>query len=83
MVAGARYLGELVTDHGIAVNPRRSDLEGCLAAADLPLRDIIDLKSMAEETAGIPQHAKVGDKIVAVVEYRDGTIIDVVRQTVG
>ncbi len=51
--------------------------------ASLLIRDIIDLKSMAEETVGTPQHAKVGDKIVAVVEYRDGTIIDVVRQTVG
>jgi len=32
---------------------------------------------------GAHQHPKVADKIVAVVEYRDGTIIDVVRQTVG
>ncbi len=73
----------VVTDHGVAVNPRRSDLAGRLTAAGLPIRDIIDLKSMADETAGTLQHAKVGDKIVAVVEYRDGTIIDVVRQTVG
>ncbi len=73
----------LVTDHGVAVNPRRADLTDCLTAADLPIKDITDLKAMADETATTPQHTKVGDKIVAVVEYRDGTIIDVVRQTVG
>jgi citrate lyase subunit alpha/citrate CoA-transferase len=73
----------VVTDHGVAVNPRRSDLVGCLTAVGLPISDITDLKVMADETAGTPQHTKVGDKIVAVVEYRDGTVIDVVRQTVG
>ena len=73
----------VVTDHGVAVNPRRSDLADCLTAADLPIKDITDLKAMADETASTPQHTKVGDKIVAVVEYRDGTIIDAVRQTVG
>lgn len=73
----------VVTEHGVAVNPRRSDLADCLTAADLPIRDIAELESMAAEMVGTPQHPKVGDKIVAVVEYRDGTIIDVVRQTVG
>ena len=72
----------VVADHGVAVNPRRSDLESRLTTAGLPVRDISDLKSMADETAGTPQQAEVGDKVVAVVEYRDGTTIDVVRQVV-
>jgi len=72
----------VVTDHGVAVNPQRDDLGDLLPAAGLPVRDIADLKSMADETAGMPQHAEVGDEIVAVVEYRDGTVLDVVRQIV-
>ena len=40
----------IVTDHGVAINPRRSDLVDCLTAAGLPIRDIADLKAMADET---------------------------------
>jgi citrate lyase subunit alpha / citrate CoA-transferase len=72
----------LVTEHGVAVNPRRDDLRDCLMAAGLPVKNIHELKSIAEKIAGVPQPVKVGDKVVAVVEYRDGTVIDVVRQAV-
>lgn len=70
----------VVTDHGVAVNPRRDDLKGLLKTHGLPVRDITDLKSMADEAVGTPQRAEVNDRIVAVVEYRDGTLIDVVRR---
>jgi len=70
----------LVTERGIAINPRRTDLKEKLLAAGLPVKDIIDLKELAEQIAGVPKQIKTGEKIVAVVEYRDGTIIDVVRQ---
>jgi citrate lyase subunit alpha/citrate CoA-transferase len=33
--------------------------------------------------AGVPPTFSMGEKIVAIVEYRDGTVIDVVRQTAG
>jgi len=70
----------LVTERGIAVNPRRTDLKEKLLAAGLPVKEIIELKALAENIAGVPKQIKTGQKIVAVVEYRDGTIIDVVRQ---
>jgi citrate lyase subunit alpha/citrate CoA-transferase len=70
----------VVTDHGIAINPRRGDLEDLLTASDLPVRDVSDLKRAAEEASGSPEPAQVRDKVVAAVEYRDGTLIDVVRQ---
>jgi citrate lyase subunit alpha/citrate CoA-transferase len=73
----------LVTERGVAVNPRRADLKEKLIAADLPVKDIQELKKLAEKIAGVPKTIKTGDKIVAVVEYRDGTIIDVVRQVEG
>ena len=70
----------LVTERGIAVNPRRPELRQRLAEAGLPVKDIAQLKELAEAIAGAPAAVQTGEKIVAVVEYRDGTVIDVVRQ---
>ena len=70
----------LVTERGIAVNPRQPELRQRLAEAGLPVKDIAQLKELAEAIAGAPAAVQTGEKIVAVVEYRDGTIIDVVRQ---
>lgn len=70
----------VVTERGVAVNPRREDLKVRLVEAGIPVKDIHELKREAEKIAGIPQNIKMGEKIVAVVEYRDGTIIDIVRQ---
>jgi citrate lyase subunit alpha/citrate CoA-transferase len=70
----------LVTERGVAVNPRRSELKEKLIAAGLPVKDIQELRELAEKIAGVPQEIVTGEKIVAIVEYRDGTIIDVVRQ---
>jgi citrate lyase subunit alpha/citrate CoA-transferase len=72
----------LVTDQGVSVNPRRSDLTGLLMAAGLPVKNIYDLKLLAERIAGSRTKMTMHEKIVAIVEYRDGTIIDVVRQMI-
>ena len=70
----------LVTERGIAVNPRRQDLKERLAAAGLAVTDIAQLKAIAEKMAGVPKTITTGKRIVALVEYRDGTVIDIVRQ---
>jgi citrate lyase subunit alpha/citrate CoA-transferase len=44
------------------------------------MREIHDLKKHAEGLARHPEPGRLGKKIVAAVEYRDGTLIDVVRQ---
>jgi len=72
----------LVTERGIAVNPARQDLQERFAAARLPLQNVHELKRLAEKIAGMPQVPSFDGRIVAVVEYRDGTIIDVVRQAI-
>ncbi|EMT6575219.1 MULTISPECIES: citrate lyase subunit alpha [Providencia] len=73
----------LVTEYGIAVNPRRQDLLDRLSQAGLPLITIEEMKQLAEDIAGVPDPIKLTDNIVALVEYRDGTVIDVVYQTVS
>jgi citrate lyase subunit alpha/citrate CoA-transferase len=70
----------LVTERGIAVNPRRQEIQEKLVAAGLPVKSITELKEIAEKMTGKPEPIEFTDKIVAVVEYRDGTVIDVVRQ---
>ena len=69
----------VVTERGIAVNPRRTDLLEKLGKAKLPLMTIEELKTMAEKITGVPKAIRTSEKIVAVVEYRDGRVIDVVR----
>lgn len=69
----------VVTERGIAVNPRRVDLIKKLSNTHLPLKTINELKMTAEKITGVPKAIETSEKIVAVVEYRDGSVIDVVR----
>ena len=71
----------LVTQRGIAVNPLKADLRDRLKESGLPVVDIQSLKETAEKITGVPQSVKFGNKIVGNVIYRDGTIIDVIKNT--
>ena len=73
----------LVTEHGVAVNPRRPELAVRMKEAGLPVRDVHELKALAEKMAGIPRTPVFDGRIVGIMEYRDGTVIDVVRQAGG
>lgn len=70
----------LVTDQGIAVNPLRQDLLDNLKSAKLPVVSIEELKEKANRVVGHPEPIKWADKVVGVVKYRDGSVIDVIRQ---
>ncbi|AEC02946.1 citrate lyase subunit alpha [Parasphaerochaeta coccoides] len=70
----------VVTEYGVAVNPARADLIACLADSGVPLKTIEELRDEAYKLVGTPADIKFEDKIVALVEYRDGTIIDVIRK---
>ena len=71
----------VVTDYGVAVNPARPDLLKALQDADcVPLKTIEELRDMAYKIAGEPQPVQFADRIVGIIEARDGTVMDVVRQ---
>ena len=70
----------LVTDYGIAVNPLRQDLIQCLDAAGIEHVTIEFLRDKAYSLVGTPDTLVWEDKIVAIVEARDGTILDVVKK---
>lgn len=70
----------IVTERGIAINPLRQDLIEKLKESGLPVMTIEELKQIAEGMTGKPCKVIPDKEIIAVVEYRDGTIIDVVRK---
>ena len=80
MTTPGESIDVVVTERGIAVNPRRTDLIEKLKFTNLPLVTIEELKCITEKITGVPKAVLTLEKIVAVVEYRDGSVIDVVRQ---
>lgn len=69
----------IVTEGGVAVNPRRADLREKLESCGVPVVTIEHLKEMADREPPRPEVSNSQERVVAVVEYRDGTVIDVVR----
>ena len=82
VTAPGESIDALVTDHGIAVNPRREDLLERLKGTDLPLKSMEELKEIAEGFTCPPVKPELGDDVVALIEYRDGTVIDAVRNVI-
>ncbi|RKZ32435.1 citrate lyase subunit alpha, partial [bacterium] len=77
----AETIDVIVTERGIAINPARKDLLEHFKNSSLPIRDIHDIhKEVIEICGGEPDPPKTTDRIIALIEYRDGTIIDVVYQ---
>ena len=76
----AESIDVLVTDHGIAVNPARPEVRERLMAAGLKIVDINALYERAISLTGVPKPIEFTDKIVGVIRYRDGSVIDTVRQ---
>jgi citrate lyase subunit alpha/citrate CoA-transferase len=70
----------IITERGIAINPGRQDLIKNINGSGLPVRSIEELKDEAESICGKPEKAEFDDKIVAVIKWVDGTVIDVVRK---
>jgi citrate lyase subunit alpha/citrate CoA-transferase len=69
----------VVTEVGISINPQRQDLIEHFTTLDVPQFSMEELKEKAYAIVGQPDAIRYGDKVVALIEYRDGTIIDVVN----
>lgn len=66
----------LVTQRGIAVNPKNKELRQNLTNAGLPVKDIEELQQLAVSLTGEPKPVSSGSRVVADVIYRDGSLID-------
>ena len=66
----------LVTQGGIAVNPKRSELQKRLIDAGLPVIDIHELKEKTERITGTPKKLLRGERKVANIIGREGNLLD-------
>jgi citrate lyase subunit alpha/citrate CoA-transferase len=70
----------VVTERGIAVNPRRSDLLDAVKGSSLPIRPIEEIKEELDRVCGVPERPARRDEIVSVVKWVDGTLLDSVHR---
>jgi citrate lyase subunit alpha/citrate CoA-transferase len=70
----------VVTERGIAINPRREDLIHAKSST-LPIRPSREIqKEVFDICGGAPQKPKLTDRPVAIVKWVDGTVLDTVWQ---
>ncbi|HWQ06550.1 MAG TPA: citrate lyase subunit alpha [Feifaniaceae bacterium] len=70
----------VVTDQGVAVNPKRPEVAERLERAHFKVSSIEELARRAERITGKPEPLPYGKKIVGLCTYRDGSVIDVIRE---
>ncbi|WP_284070278.1 citrate lyase subunit alpha [Mesoplasma lactucae] len=73
----------VVTDYGIAINPLRQDLIDILSKTSLPIKTLEEMKAFAEGIVGKADAIKYDySHPVALVEYRDGSINDIIYKAI-
>ncbi|WP_425275122.1 citrate lyase subunit alpha [Vibrio hangzhouensis] len=80
IVTPGSQIDVLVTDHGIAVNPSRPEVASRLKKMGIDLMSIEQLQQRAQLLTGEPRAIQYTDKVVGVIRYRDGSVIDVIKQ---
>jgi len=81
LVGPGELVDVIVTERGIAINPSRNDILEATTHSDIPIRPIQEIKAEAESICGCTApKARLTDKVVAVVEWVDGTLLDSIWQ---
>ena len=83
LVGPGELIDVVVTERGVAVNPRRTDLLDTLSrnGSKLPLRSLDEIRVEVERLCGgKPALPRLGDKPVAVIKWVDGTLLDTAWQ---
>ena len=84
VVTPGESVDAIVTERGISINPRRQDILEMALKAGLPVKDIEDLRKEIVSLTGEAEPIDFDEsKPVALVEYRDGTLIDTVYKVRG
>ncbi|MCB2197838.1 citrate lyase subunit alpha [bacterium] len=74
----------IITERGIAINPKRQDLIDATKDSGLPIKPIEQIKAEVEKLiGGPPKKPELTDKDIAVIKWVDGTVIDTVKQVAG
>mgnify|MGYP002639643316 CR=1 FL=1 len=82
LVAPGELVDVIVTERGIAINPKRKDLLKAVEESELPIKSIKEIYNEVNEICGgKPAKPKVNkNKVVAIIKWVDGTVIDSVFQ---
>ena len=77
LVGPGELIDVVVTDRGIAINPKRKDLISLTKNCDLPIRDINEIKAEIDNVIESPAlQTNRSNNIISVVKWVDGTVID-------
>ena len=77
LVGPGELIDVIVTERGIAINPKREDLIKATKKSGLPIRKIEEIKEEVDELVGAPlDKPKFTNDVVGVVKWVDGTVID-------
>ena len=69
----------IVTNKGIAINPRRKDLIK-IVKGKIDIIPIEELKDMAYDATGGPKELDLGEEIVGITKWFDGTLLDIIKR---
>lgn len=80
LCAPGEMVDVVVTERGVAVNPRRTDLIESASDAGFPLTTLAELQAGAEALCGKPDVPPLTDDVFGLVTWVDGTVIDALRR---
>ncbi len=74
----------IITERGIAINPLRKDLMKAVKNSSLPIKTLQSIKAEVDEICGgTPAKPKLNkEKVIAIVKWVDGTVLDSVFEVI-
>jgi citrate lyase subunit alpha/citrate CoA-transferase len=77
LVGPGELIDVIITERGIAINPKRKDLIKATRKSGLPIRKIEEIKEEVDDLICAPMDKpEFTNELVGVVKWVDGTIID-------
>ena len=70
----------IVTERGVALNEKYQHIASQIRCKGVPVKSIEELKDEVYDLTGVPKPIEFTDEVVGLIEYRDGSISDVVRR---
>ncbi|RPI69346.1 MAG: citrate lyase subunit alpha [Ignavibacteriales bacterium] len=79
-----KLIDVIITERGIAINPLRKDLIKAVKNPSLPIKSIKEIRDEVNEICGgAPAKPKLNkEKVVAIIKWVDGTVLDSVFQII-
>jgi citrate lyase subunit alpha/citrate CoA-transferase len=77
LVGPGELIDVIVTERGLAINPLRKDLIKKTKNNGLPIKTIEELKAEIDDLiGGPPAKPELTDKVIGIVKWVDGTVLD-------